>query len=263
MSADRIERAASLIREARLASRPLGSLPSDCRPADEAEAYLVQEALNRQLSAAGQGQIAGHKIGCTTPVMQAYLGIPNPCAGEIFGPTVHREHGRLRAADYLRVGVECEIAVLLGRDLAARTAWDRVSVAPAVEACMAAIEIVDDRYADYPSLGTPTLVADDFFNAGCVLGPPNRDWRSLDLVALTGRMHINGVEVGEGRGGDILGHPLDALAWLAGSRVARGSPLRAGTFVMLGSIVTTKWVLTGDEVRIEVDGLGEARASFS
>ena len=28
---------------------------------------------------------------------------------------------------------------------------------------MAAIELVDDRYDDYRSLGTPTLIADDFF----------------------------------------------------------------------------------------------------
>ena len=40
----------------------------------------------------------------------------------------------------------------------------------AVEAYYPAIEIVDDRYAKWETLGAPTLVADDFFAAGCVLG---------------------------------------------------------------------------------------------
>jgi hypothetical protein len=30
--------------------------------------------------------------------------------------------------------------------------------------------VVQDRYVDYPSLDTPTLIADDFFHHACVLG---------------------------------------------------------------------------------------------
>ena len=266
MNPEAIERAAALIRAARVGLVPLDVLPSDCRPADEADAYAVQQVLNSQLTAAGHGPLAGHKIGCTTPVMQAFLNIPNPCAGEVFRRTVHRRHGTFRAAEFLRLGVECEIAVELAADLDGRTGAGqsaRQAAGDAVGAVMASIEIVDDRYRDYSTLGTPTLIADDFFNAGCVLGEPLRDWRRLDLAGLAGRMLINGNEVGAGRGADILGHPLEALAWLAGSMAARGRTLRAGEFVSLGSVVATKWVQPGDEVRIELDGLGEARATFT
>ena len=48
---------------------------------------------------------------------------------------------------------------------------DRI-VAGAVEAYMPAIEIVDERYADWPRTEAATLIADDFFAAGCVLGEP-------------------------------------------------------------------------------------------
>ena len=257
-----IERAAALIRVARLGRVPLDVLPADCRPSDEDEAYRVQEALNRQLTAAGEGPLAGHKIGCTTPVMQAFLNIPNPCAGEVFGRTVSLGHGTFRTADFLHVGVECEIAVQLAADLDGRGGQGQGRLEDAVGAVMASIEIVDDRYRDYPTLGTPTLIADDFFNAGCVLGEPVRDWRRLDLAAIAGRMLINGEEVGVGHGADILGHPFEALAWLAGSLSDRGRTLRAGEFVSLGSVVATKWVAPGDDVRIELDGLGEARATF-
>jgi 2-keto-4-pentenoate hydratase len=257
-----IDRAATLIRAARLARTPLEPLPEDCRPANESDAYLVQDALNVQLTAAGVGPLTGHKIGCTTPVMQAYLNIPNPCAGGVFGPTIHRGHGRFRAAESLRAGVECEIAVELRADLD-QGPYTRSSVGDAVGAALASIEIVDDRYRDYPTLGTPTLIADDFFNAGLVLGEAVTGWRRLDLATVGGRMSVNGVDMGTGRGGDILGHPLEALAWLASNAAARGRPLRAGEFVTLGSVVATKWVAAGDEVRIEIDGLGGATATFS
>ena len=127
---------------------------------------------------------------------------------------------------------------------------------------MAGMEIVDDRYVDYKSLDTPTLIADDFFDAGCVLGAPVTDWRRLDLSALTGVTRINGVEVGRGRGADVMGHPFEALTWLANNLARRGQSIKAGQFVFTGSVVETKWVNRGDQVEMELGGLGGVEAWF-
>jgi 2-keto-4-pentenoate hydratase len=264
MSAEAIERAAELLARARLDGSRLGGLPADCRPADMPTAYLVQDALHARLTAAGWGALGGHKIGCTTPVMQAFLGIDHPCGGGVFARTVCHRHGAFRHGDFRHVGVECEIAVRLAADLPASGApYPRERVAGAIGACMAAIEVVDDRYQDYRALDTPTLVADDFFNAACMLGASVEDWCALDLAGLRGRMTINGTEVGLGRGGDILGHPLKALAWLANALGARRRHLRAGEFVLLGSVVETRWVEAGDRVEAEIEGLGVATATFN
>jgi 2-keto-4-pentenoate hydratase len=263
-AADRHRRAALLIRDQRLGRTPIGPLPEDCRPRDERDGYRVQETLHGLLDRAGLGPVAGHKIGCTTPVMQAYLGIRNPCAGGVHGTTVHDSAAHVSHADYVRVGVECELAVRLGTDLAPASApFDRARVAGAVGAVLAAMEIVDDRYQDYRTLDVPTLIADDFFNAGCVLGPPVAGWGALDLPALTGVTRVNGREVGRGEGRAVMGHPFEALAWLANLRASLGFGLRAGEFVLLGSVVETRWVEPGDQVVVVVEGLGEVRATFA
>jgi len=106
---------------------------------------------------------------------------------------------------------------------------------------MAGMELVDARYVDYSKLDTPTLIADDFFDAGCVLGPEVTDWRRIDLGALGGVTTINGSEAGRGRSGDVMGHPFEALAWLASLMSQRGHGLRAGEFIFTGSVVETKW----------------------
>jgi 2-keto-4-pentenoate hydratase len=262
--ADRHRRAAILLRDQRLARTPIDPLPEDCRPRNESDGYAVQEVLHELLAGAGLGPVAGHKIGCTTAVMQAYLGIKNPCAGGVHATTVHAGHARVRHRDYVRVGAECEIAVRLGADLDPASApFDRVRVGAAVEAVLAAMEIVDDRYRDYRTLDVPTLIADAFFNAGCVLGPPITRWRDLDLPALTGVTRLNGAEVGRGEGRAVMGHPFEALAWLANLRARRGLGLCAGEFVLLGSVVETRWAEPGDEVAVAIDGLGEARATFA
>jgi len=237
--------------------------PPHLVPRTERAAYAVQDLLHRYLIEHDWGRLAGHKIGCTTPVMQAYLGIHNPCAGGVFDTTVFHERGTVSQARFLRLGVECEIAVRLRRPLLPEAVpFDRAKVAAAVGSCMAAIEIVEDRYVDYPSLDTPTLIADDFFNAGCVLGKEMTHFDPHDLTSVTATMTINGREVGAGVGTDVLGHPLDALVWLANDTAARGSSLGEGEFVVLGSLVQTNWVEAGDEVVIANDPLGEVHATF-
>jgi 2-oxo-3-hexenedioate decarboxylase/2-keto-4-pentenoate hydratase len=44
---------------------------------------------------------------------------------------------------------------------------------------------------------------------------------------------------------------------------ARGRQLKASEFVLLGSVVETKWIAAGDLVEIEVEGLGRASCEFA
>ena len=127
---------------------------------------------------------------------------------------------------------------------------------------MAAIEVVDDRYTHWPSLGLPTLVADDFFGAACVLGSERRDWRKVDLARVSARMIVNDVVVGSGFGADVLGDPLSALVWLANRCARDGRSLRAGDVVLLGSVVQTHWVDPADEVVVENIPFGKVSARF-
>ena len=83
-----------------------------------------------------------------------------------------------------------------------------------------------------------------------------------DLATARGHMAINGNQVGEGTTGDILGHPYEALAWLANSLAERDQHLKSGEIVLLGSVVETQWVERGDEVNIEIEGVGGALVKF-
>lgn len=256
-------RAAEAIVENRLARDRLEFLPVEIRPQNLDEAYTVQERINEILASRGLGQPVGYKIGCTTKVMQEYMNIHEPSFGEVFAPTVYRNTATLQHGDYVEPGVEAEIAVQLGAGLpAANAPYTRHQVTDAVAACMASVELVDARYFDYRELDTPTMVADNFFNAACILADPVTDWRDIDLAAVQGRMDVNGAAFGNGPGSLIMGHPLEALAWLANRLAERGRELKAGEFVTLGSVVTTKWVAQGDLIEVEMAGLGGVSIKF-
>jgi 2-keto-4-pentenoate hydratase len=256
--------AAKLLSRHRLDTLVFSGFPDESRPRNEAEAYETQTVLHKFLAEAGRGEVLGHKIGCTTPTMQAYLKIPQPAAGGVFDSTVQHIDGRFRHADFVRPGVECELAVRLSRNLEARDApFGRAEVGAAVGSVMAAIEVVDDRYSDWGSLGVLTLIADDFFGAGCVLGSERETWQEeLDLTLVSARMTVNGIEVGAGVGADILGDPLAALMWLVNEMAGYGHSFRRGTFVLLGSLVQTHWVEQHDVVVVENVPLGRVTARF-
>lgn len=246
---------------ARREHRRLPGLPS--RPADLAEAYRVQEEAQRLLFEPEGSVLAGYKIGCTTAVMQAFLNIASPCSGIMASRGILTSGINLPYKAFLHVGVECEIAVRLAKPLRPEDApFTRYTVAAAVDACMAAIEVVDDRWVDYGRVDTASLVADNFFHAACVLGPALEDWQFLDLAAVRGTTMIDGVEIGSGVGADVMGHPFKALAWLANALAARGKSLNAGEIVLTGSVVATHWVEPGAKVEVELSGLGRVEVTF-
>lgn len=261
----RIERAGKWLHEAHLARAPFAPLPPDLAPRDLADAYAIQSEFVA-MRAASLGPVTGYKIALTTPAMRAMVGLNDSIAGDMLDKTLLRGSARVRAADYVRLIVEFEIALELAEDLPAIDApYDRAKVAQAVAALMPALELADDRNANYAELGGNALmlIADNAWNEGAVLGSPVRDWRGLDLAAIKGAAFINGKNVGEGHGRDLMGHPLEALAWIANNLASRGLGLWRGDVVITGSLVTSKFPKAGDLVRFEAGALGAVELQVS
>lgn len=232
-------------------SRPLPGLAR----ADMAGAYAVQRDFVKLLRGATGAAPVGYKIGLTSKRMQAMCGIDHPIAGVVLGNREHASGVTLRAGEFGRIGLEFEIGVRLGRDLPAGAApFDLAKVASAVAAVCPAVEVVDDRRADYKLLEVASLVADNSWNAGIVLG----DWRESwpDLEAVRGTVRLNGAEVDAGHGRDVLGHPFAPLVWLAEHLAQTGEGLRAGDIVLTGSLVTTRFPAVREAYEFAVEGLG-------
>jgi 2-keto-4-pentenoate hydratase len=256
---ERAPLSAASLAEHRLARKRLPLLAL----AEEDEAYRLQAAANEMLADRGLGAIVGHKVGATNAVVQAYLGVDHPVAGRVFAKTVHTSPVELLHADYVRVGVECEIVVRLGADLPPTGApYAHEAVVRAIDVCMAGMEIIDDRYLDLKRVDACTLIADNALDAGVVIGTAVHDWKSLDLPALTGTILVNDAAAATGRGADVLGDPLNVVVWLANHLARRGEVLKAGEFVFTGSMTDIVWPAAGDNVIARIDGLGSVEVIF-
>lgn len=228
------------------------NLPDDIAPATFEEAYAVQEAFVA-LWAKRYGEVAGVKIATTTRVMQELMGIDRPTSGMILSRRIHSAPAALRMGDYMSLMAECELAVRLSRDLPAQPApYTRAEVRAAVGEAMAAFELIEDRRAHYKSTRALSLIADNAWNCGIVVGPAKVVPVDLELNGLMGHLSVDGAALSSGPTDD----PMGALAWLADLAAARGRPLKAGQIVITGSIIATFPVEAGRRYRLSIDGIG-------
>jgi 2-keto-4-pentenoate hydratase len=249
---DRTDAMARRMWDARQRRETYRNLPDELRPASIAEAYAAQEVYYR-LAEPVYGAVAGAKIATTTKVMQRLMGIDHACGGAIFARTIHRSPAKLRAADFVNLRIESEIALKLGADLlASRAPWTSEAVAPAVAGAMPAFELIEDRGADYAKTEASSLIVENCWNGGVVVGAP-KSVAVEALVGIVGRLTMDGKAAGEGGAED----PCATLAWLANHLAERGRDLNAGMVVITGSLIATVSIERGQRAVFTVDGLGE------
>jgi 2-oxo-3-hexenedioate decarboxylase/2-keto-4-pentenoate hydratase len=243
--------AARFIADAHSNRQPYRNLSGPLEPPSIADAYAVQEAL-RELWEPLHGPVAGLKIAVTTKVMQELMGIDHPCGGMIYARNVHAAPHVPRMSRYMHVVLEFELAVRVGRTLSKKaTPWTREEVRAEITEVMPAFELIEDRKAVYKETRPTTLIADNAWNAGIVLGKPVEVPASLELNGLVGRLRMPG-DIREGRTDD----PMGALAWCVNLAADRGRPLEAGQVVITGSVIPTLPIAAGETFKFELEGLG-------
>ncbi len=257
MTDDRIRRIAQRLFDARNARAPFEWLTGALRPASLEEAYAAQSALHDLWRAAGQGEIAGWKIAVTSKAMQELCGIDQPCVGAVLGRDIYEAPKTVALGDYIRLGLEFELAVRVGEDMdAAGGPYDARSAMARAAGAAPAFELIEDRGADYAGFDAASLVADNTWNAGVVLGADIPNWRDVDWKTQPVTLDYNG-EIERAVTGEAMGDPFAALAAVANNLLDRGLMLKAGDLVITGSTVKTRFAEAGDRVRYEIDGLGD------
>jgi 2-keto-4-pentenoate hydratase len=227
---------------------------------DAGSAYAVQSAWVAERLDAG-AIVTGRKIGLTSPVVQAQLGIDSPDFGVLLDEMAVPAGGAADTTLLLQPRIEAEVAFVLGADLNLAAPTD-ADVVAATASVMAALEIVDSRIAGWDITLLDT-VADNASAGMYVLGSARRSLDpGLDLASCTMTMRRNGTAVSTGLGRACLGSPVRAVAWLAATACALGAPLRAGDVVLSGALGPMVDVHAGDQFEAEVDELGAVSVTF-
>jgi 2-keto-4-pentenoate hydratase len=227
---------------------------------DVAAAYRVQDAYWRRQMSRDHTVPGGFKIGLTTKKMQEMCGIDSPVAGYVPANRIYDSGIALDAMRQTHLGLEFEIAVKLGQDFAFRPgAYSQQEIADGVAAVAPGVELVDDRHCDYTTIEALSLIADNSWNEGIVIGAwqdPPKDLGAVEGVVTVDGPRLQSTELGRGFGRDALGHPYVPLTWLANFRAGTDRPLKKGDVVMTGSLIRTNFPTQSCTYHYELAGLG-------
>lgn len=254
----------------REAAQRLGAAQRDVAPCDPVKplleahgldaAYAVQELLTRAAEASGR-RVVGRKIGLTSVAVQQQLGVDQPDYGMLFDDMAFGDGEEIALSRLIQPKVEAEIAFVLERDLDAE--WPTLAdVVNAIGYALPAIEVVDSRVRDW-KIGIHDTIADNASSGVYVLGGTPRKIDAFDLRLCGMSLEKAGEPVSLGCGAACLGHPLNAVVWLARTAARTGRPLRAGDTVLSGALGPMATVAPGDVFEARISGLGRVAAVFS
>jgi 2-keto-4-pentenoate hydratase len=262
---------AELLDAALREARPVGPSTERIPGLDIDGAYRVQRALIARRVGRGARPV-GRKVGLTAQAMRDLLGVDQPDHGVVLDTMVLAAGEAVDAAKLIAPKVEAEIAFYLARPLAGPEV-SAADVLAATDRVGAALEIVDSRVEDW-RIGIADTVADNASSGLVVLGGPV-PLGDLDLAAeqaevAVGPTRAPGASAAEiaadevssvGVGAAVLGHPAEAVAWLARTLAPYGEGIAAGEFVIPGSVAAALPFAAGDTLRARFASLGELAVS--
>jgi 2-oxopent-4-enoate hydratase len=254
-----IEQLAHELYTAEKTQQPVEALTARYPDITNEEAYQVQ-LTGMQLRLADGHHIVGKKIGLTSKAMQTALGVFEPDYGYITDRMMALEGDALSLSALMAPKVEAEIAFVLKSDLKG----PGVTVAQVLNATagvMPALEIIDTRIRDW-KIKIQDTIADGasigrIIVSGKLTPVSDCDLRYLGLV-----LEKNGEIIATAAGGAVLGHPANAVAWLANKLAQYGISLKAGEIIMSGSLTAACPAVAGDNVQAVFDRLGAVGARF-
>lgn len=260
LSAENIERAASLFHSVRQSTRIIGRVPLELQPRSLDDAYAIQARV-----AALSGEVvAGWSIEATSAQSRRQLSLPAPYSGRLLASGLYESPAALAAPRRLQPVMEAAFVFRLARDLPARVErYHAEEVAAAVATLHPSITLATSHLRDWTSLPALDLIADSGTDTALVYGTGVHDWRDLGLAGLPVCLSVNGRSVRNGLGENAMGGPLTALTWLANHRARAGDGLHAGQMLDTGSVTGLYLPRPGDVAEADFGPLGSVKLTIT
>lgn len=254
-----VEVIADELLEAEKTRNPVAPLTQRFSELTVTDAYQIQLEVMKKKQTEGR-QIIGKKVGLTSVAMQKMLGVDEPDYGHLLDDMQVSDGDKVKISDMVSPKIEAEIGFILGQDLVGPNV-NYLDVLMATKYVVPTLEIIDSRIADW-KIKLVDTVADNGSSAKVVVGNQLSSIDGVDLRSLGMALYNNGELVATGSGAAALGHPAEAVAWLANKLFEFGITLKAGELILPGALSGAVTVKQGDRITAQFGTLGSVSVTF-
>jgi 2-keto-4-pentenoate hydratase len=217
------------------------------------EAYKIQEIFQKN---SGRGQLGGFKIALASKVQQELCGIDHPIAGGIFANEIKSSPETFDLDNFHGLGLEFELAVTLSDDLKpGMEPFDKNNIKQFIKSLSPAFELIIDRDADYSNINPLTMITDNAWCSGIVLGKELSNWEKLNLDVIRSQLLWNDEAPQDAMIKDA--NPLESLSWVSNLLTSLGRTIPKDSVIITGSVIKTRAPNKGDHIIYKVEDLSE------
>lgn len=192
--------------------------------------------------------------------MQEMLNVNEPDYGHLLNDMMYGDGDTISLNKFIQPRIEFEIAFVLKRDLTGPGVTMN-DVIDATDYVVPALEIIDSRIKDW-QIKFEDTVADNGSSAGAIIGSTNAKLDDLDLAKVAMTVSRNGEFLDSAFGSAVMGHPAEAVAWLANALGSYGISLYAGEVILSGALSKAIPIEDGDTFTAEFENIGAVTATF-
>ncbi|EMI9088338.1 MULTISPECIES: 2-keto-4-pentenoate hydratase [Bacillus] len=225
----------------------------------------VEDAYNIQLEVVGRKlesgrSIIGKKVGLTSVAMQQMLGVNEPDYGHLLDDMKIESGSEVSMRSFVSPKIEAEIGFVLEQDLNGPNIT-YIDVLMATKYVVPTLEIIDSRIVDW-KIKLADTVADNGSSAKVVIGHTFSSIDKVDLRTTGMTLYKNNSLIATGAGAAALGHPAQAIAWLANKLYEFNIGLKAGELILPGALSGAVSVQSEDNIRADFGLLGSVSVTF-
>ena len=240
----KIEKVSEFIFQSHQRGDTFSNLENDMKPKDFAEAYDIQKRLRQKLP---RGPLGGYKIALSSKIQQDYHNITQPVYGGLFRKEIFNSPKVIVLKNYHRMSVEFELAFELSdRIIDSKIHRNLENIFPDISNVMPAIELVDDRGANYEGLDPLSLACDNAWSGGLVLGDPIEDWKEKDFLVMQSTCEWN--HEPKITTTVLDAKPFENLCWIINELHSCQSELKPGMIIITGSVFKVRQAKIGDKI---------------
>ena len=239
-----IEKISTFLLEAHKAGDRFINLEKDMKPKDFDEAYEIQKQLRQKLP---RGPLGGYKIALSSEIQQDYHKINHPVYGGLFKNEIFTSPKTIVLANYHRMSVEFELAFELSDRIVDSTIHrNSENIIKDISNVMPAIELIDDRCANYEDLDPLSLACDNAWSGGLVIGEPIYNWQAKDFHNIKSTCEWN--QEPKLTTGVLDAKPFENLCWLINELHLHKNELKPGMIIITGSVFKVRQAKLGDKI---------------
>ena len=236
---------AEFLVDSHLNGKDFKNLEGSLKPSNFDEAYDAQNYFQKLIS---RGELGGFKIALSSKIQQEHHKINQPVYGGIFKKEIYQSPKSIRLSDYKRLSVEFELAFELSEHVEDLKSGKQIGeIRNYISNVYPALELIEDRKAEYDGLDALSLACDNAWSGGLILGKKIKNWRGLDFNNLISTCKWNDEDLKSTSVMDA--DPFNNLKWITKQLIERRKVLTKGMFIITGSVFLVRKAKAGDLIR--------------